>query len=180
MSQPLCLKPGGFLLTRLVRYIVVEVERTPPRVSSSTHFFLKEREITKHAKPEWQLVVGKRGRKGRCDVLSSAAGGSPLECANSLAIGLHCWSERWTMTRKNSILQSQTTNKLLQRTVKKTMSLKELQAPILDDEAWLADAQPSEPSGTQVGTLCVDDETTSLSTDYLREDLSSSDNDVIS
>eukprot|EP00971_Amphidinium_carterae_P120480 2387379-Amphidinium_carterae.2 len=38
------------------------------------------------AKVEWQLVVGKRGRKECCDVLSSAAGRFPLECANSFVV----------------------------------------------------------------------------------------------
>eukprot|EP00971_Amphidinium_carterae_P011522 226884-Amphidinium_carterae.1 len=86
MLQPFSLKPGGFLLTRLLGYIVIEVERTPPRVSSCTHSILKEREATKHAKLDWQLVVGKRGRKGCCDVLRSAAGRFPLECASSFAL----------------------------------------------------------------------------------------------
>eukprot|EP00971_Amphidinium_carterae_P072722 1438184-Amphidinium_carterae.1 len=55
LLQPFLPKPGEFLLTRLVSYIVIEVERTPPRLSSCTHLILKEREITKHAKPDWDL-----------------------------------------------------------------------------------------------------------------------------
>eukprot|EP00971_Amphidinium_carterae_P291057 5779709-Amphidinium_carterae.2 len=60
------------------------------------HSFLKEREVAKHsvlkervipkpAKPEWRLVVGKRGRKGSCAALSSAAERFSLECTNSFA-----------------------------------------------------------------------------------------------
>eukprot|EP00971_Amphidinium_carterae_P183192 3635467-Amphidinium_carterae.1 len=33
-----------------------------------------------------QMVVGKRGRKGHCDALSSAAGRCPQECANSFVV----------------------------------------------------------------------------------------------
>eukprot|EP00971_Amphidinium_carterae_P182943 3630370-Amphidinium_carterae.1 len=64
----------------------MEVERTPLRVLSCARSVLKERATTKPAKPGWQLVVGKQGRKRCCDVLSCAAGPFPLECANSFVV----------------------------------------------------------------------------------------------
>eukprot|EP00971_Amphidinium_carterae_P135708 2688960-Amphidinium_carterae.1 len=96
MLQPLWLNPGEQLLTRLTSYIIIEVGNTLPQCTSlapsflkecgtTKHAVLKEREITKRARIDWQFVFGKRGRKGSCAVLSSAAGHFPLECVQRFA-----------------------------------------------------------------------------------------------
>eukprot|EP00971_Amphidinium_carterae_P173069 3431028-Amphidinium_carterae.1 len=73
MLQPFLPKSSGLLLIRLVSCIIIEVEK---------------REFAKAAKlevPEWQLVIGKRGRQGHGDELSSAARRFPVVCANRFA-----------------------------------------------------------------------------------------------
>eukprot|EP00971_Amphidinium_carterae_P313348 6227291-Amphidinium_carterae.1 len=75
MVQSFWTKPGEVFPTKQTIYIVIEVERTPPQWS-------KEREGSKLAKPDWQFVLGKRGRKRDCDVLSFVVGCFPLRFAN--------------------------------------------------------------------------------------------------
>eukprot|EP00971_Amphidinium_carterae_P099769 1973195-Amphidinium_carterae.1 len=41
--------------------------------------------VPKPELPEWQFVIGKRGRQGHCDELSFVARCSPLVCANRFA-----------------------------------------------------------------------------------------------
>eukprot|EP00971_Amphidinium_carterae_P043267 851311-Amphidinium_carterae.1 len=100
MLLPLLLKLGGqhMLLTRLVSYIIIEVEKPlrgvvlqdrevnfDEELYSSKSDGWEHPTVTELAKPEWQHVVGKRSRNGCCGVLSSAVGRFPLECVDRLA-----------------------------------------------------------------------------------------------
>eukprot|EP00971_Amphidinium_carterae_P029364 577942-Amphidinium_carterae.1 len=68
------------------------------------------------------------------------------------------------------------------------LSFEALQSPIIDDETWLSEVCTPQPTtkaidtlgNTQCGTMCEDDATTSMSTDCLYGDLSSSDDDETS
>eukprot|EP00971_Amphidinium_carterae_P070980 1403422-Amphidinium_carterae.2 len=96
MSLPFLFKPVEFLLTRLVSYIAIEVERTPPEGSNGRLFGQPKRRLegiqdaqplrrehpawSARAKPEWQLVVGNRACKGVCAELGFDAGPFPVEC----------------------------------------------------------------------------------------------------
>eukprot|EP00971_Amphidinium_carterae_P119341 2363779-Amphidinium_carterae.1 len=88
------------------------------------------------------MVVGKRGRKGRCDVLSSAVGRFLLGRRG-------IWTEKEELFSAGSEDERTSTANIVtwvaspDSRVSLAWSFKELQAPILDDETWLSDVQPS-------------------------------------
>eukprot|EP00971_Amphidinium_carterae_P330709 6463876-Amphidinium_carterae.1 len=89
MSLPFVLKLGGehLPLTRLVQYVVIQVEKPlQGRRLADSKAISREYSIwSAHVKPAWQLVVGKRPCKGICAELSSEAGRFPLQCGNRFA-----------------------------------------------------------------------------------------------
>eukprot|EP00971_Amphidinium_carterae_P026324 519190-Amphidinium_carterae.1 len=113
--------------------------------------------------------------------------GKQCSTGNSFELFLHAlpdWRYQAKRVKRVGFLLYQKNNREVP--MLPTLSIRELQAPILDDEAWCSDAQTSETDaragtlGTKVEALGEDGETASLSTDCLQEDLSSSNDDDFS